>query len=261
MADSIHTSNSSSETPSASTSAASSALSSVSSTRDSIEEWMRSAPLVPTSNSRLYLAAEFLLLFLGLPILLYTQRHSLDGLIVPTLLLLAGGCTMVLLYDQQFDRTQLWNRKQFMKRLGRMVAIFVPGAAAVVVALAFFRPDLLLTFPQTYPKVWIILMLTYPILSVYPQEVIFRAFLFHRYHALFPNARSKIAVSGIAFGIAHIVFANWVAPLMTAASGVWFARTYSRTGSTLQASIEHGLWGCFAFTIGLGWYVYSGAIG
>jgi hypothetical protein len=28
-----------------------------------------------------------------------------------------------------------------------------------------------------------------------------------------------------------------------------------------SAVVEHGLWGCFAFTVGLGWYVYSGAIG
>lgn len=224
-------------------------------------DWVRSAPLVPVSYSRFYLAVEFVVLFVGLPILLFTKRHALDGMIAPTLILLATGCTLLLWYDRAFDRTRLWNRARFKRRLGRAVSIFIPGAATVVVALGIFRPDLLLTFPQVYPKVWIVIMVTYPFVSVYPQEVIFRAFLFHRYDAIFPKNWSKIVASGAAFGLAHIVFANWVAPLMTAASGVWFARTYSRTGSTLQVSIEHGLWGCFAFTIGLGWYVYSGAIG
>jgi membrane protease YdiL (CAAX protease family) len=65
----------------------------------------------------------------------------------------------------------------------------------------------------------------------------------------------------VAFGLAHIVFANWTAPLMTTVMGVLFALTYARTGSTLQASLEHGIWGWFAFTVGLGWYVFSGAIG
>jgi len=224
-------------------------------------DWVRSAPLVPVSYSRFYLVVEFVVLFVGLPILLFTKRHALDGMIAPTLILLATGCTLLLWYDRAFDRTRLWNRARFKRRLGRAVSIFIPGAATVVVALGIFRPDLLLTFPQVYPKVWIVIMVTYPFVSVYPQEVIFRAFLFHRYDAIFPKNWSKIVASGAAFGLAHIVFANWVAPLMTAASGVWFARTYSRTGSTLQVSIEHGLWGCFAFTIGLGWYVYSGAIG
>jgi uncharacterized membrane protein YbjE (DUF340 family) len=41
---------------------------------------------------------------------------------------------------------------------------------------------------------------------------------------------------------------------------VQFARTYAKTQSTLQVALEHMLWGCFAFTVGLGWYVYSGAI-
>jgi len=224
-------------------------------------EWFHAAPLVPTTYSRFYLAVEFLLLFVGLPLILFTKRHALEGMIAPTLVLLAVGCTALLWYDQAFDRTQLWNRAEFKRRFIRALGIFVPGAATVVVALGVFRPDLLLTFPQVYPKVWIAIMLTYPFVSVYPQEVIFRAFLFHRYDALFPGNRAKIVASGAAFGLAHIVFANWVAPLMTAASGVWFARTYSRTQSTLQVSIEHGIWGCFAFTIGLGWYVYSGAIG
>ncbi len=224
-------------------------------------DWFREAPLVPQSNSRFYLAAEFVLLFVGLPLLLFTQRHALDGMVVPVLLLLAAGCSLLLWHDRAFDRSRLWNRTRFTRRVARAFAVFVPGAATVVVALAFFRPDLLLTFPQAYPKVWIALMITYPIMSVYPQEVIFRAFLFHRYDALFPKAWSKIMVSGFAFGLAHIVFANWVAPFMTAASGFWFARTYNRTGSTLLATVEHGIWGCFAFTIGLGWYVYSGAIG
>ncbi|HHP7238977.1 CPBP family intramembrane glutamic endopeptidase [Longibacter sp.] len=225
------------------------------------QRWFDAAPLVPESNSRLYLIIEFLALFAGLPVLLFTQRHTLEGMIVPTLLLLAAFCVAILWHDQAFDRSRLWNRSRFKRRVVRAIGYFIPGAAVVVVALGVIRPDLLLTFPQAYPKVWIAIMVTYPFVSVYPQEVIFRAFLFHRYDALFPRNWSKIVASGAAFGLAHIIFANWVAPLMTAASGVWFARTYSRTGSTLQVSIEHGIWGCFAFTIGLGWYIYSGAIG
>lgn len=203
---------------------------------------------------------EFLLLFGGIPAVLYTQRHALGGMVVPVLVLLAAGCTGLLWKDNDFDRQQLWNRDAFADHLRRTLRWFVPGAGLVLVGFAFARPDLLMTFPQAHPKIWVIIMVTYPVFSVYPQEIIFRAFLFHRYDALFPGQRSKIAASGIAFGLAHIVFANWVAPVMTAISGIFFARTYAHTRSTLQATLEHGLWGWFAFTVGLGWYVYSGAI-
>lgn len=227
----------------------------------SVDEWLRAAPLVPGTLSRLYLAVEFAVLFVGLPVLLFTQRHALDGLIAPTLILLAVGCTGLLWTDRFFDRRQLWNPGVFRRHVARTLRWFVPGAGLVAIGTAALRPDLLMTFPQAYPGVWVVLMVTYPVVSVYPQEIIFRAFLFHRYHAIFPSTRSKIVVSSLAFGIAHIVFANWAAPVMTTISGVLFARTYVKTQSTLQVTLEHGLWGCFAFTVGLGWYVYSGAIG
>ena len=228
---------------------------------EAVDEWFRAAPLVPARLSRLYLVLEFVLLFIGLPVVLYTQRGGLDGLVAPTLIVLAAGCTWVLWADPRFNRKQFWNREALHQNVARMLRWFVPGAALVVIGLAALRPDLLMTFPQAYPRVWLVLMLTYPVLSVFPQEIIFRAFLFHRYDAIFPGLRSKIVVSAIAFGLAHIIFANWVAPIMTAISGVHFGRTYVKTGSTLQVALEHGLWGCFAFTVGLGWYVYSGAIG
>lgn len=226
-----------------------------------MDRWFRGALLVPSQYLRLYLGVELCLLYLGLPLLLYTQRAALDGWIAPILLLLAGGCTGLLWWDGSFDRRQLWNRTAFRRHLARTLRWFVPGALIVGVVFAGLRPDLLWWLPQSQTEVWVVLMVTYPVLSVYPQEIVFRAFFFHRYHPLFRTTSAKIVASGIAFGLAHIVFANWTAPLMTSVMGGVFGLTYARTGSTLQAAVEHGLWGAFAFTVGLGWYVFSGAIG
>lgn len=224
-------------------------------------QWLHGAFLVPSRWYRLYLSLELCALYLGLPLFLYTHRYALDGWIVPILLLLAAGCTVVLWWDGTFNRKQLWNREAFRRNVGRTLRWFVPGAALVGGVFAMLRPDLLWWFPQSQTEVWVILMVTYPIFSVYPQEIVFRTFFFHRYHPLFRTIRAKVLASGVAFGLAHIVFANWVAPLMTAVMGVLFALTYARTGSTLQATLEHGIWGWFAFTVGLGVYVFSGAIG
>ena len=226
-----------------------------------LAHWWREATLVPPRLRRLYLSVELCALYLGLPLLLYTQRHALEGWIMPILLLLAGGCTAVLWTDGSFKRKQLWNREAFRRHVRRTLVWFVPGAVLVGTTFAFLRPDLLWLLPQSQTGVWLMIMLTYPVFSVYPQEIVFRTFFFHRYHPLFPTIRTKVLASGVAFGLAHVVFANWTAPLMTTVMGVLFGVTYARTGSTLQASLEHGIWGWFAFTVGLGWYVFSGAIG
>ena len=214
----------------------------------------------PSRGARLWLWLELTALYLGLPLFLYTQRDQLTEWMLPILLLLAAGCTLLLWQDGSFRRGRLWNQEAFREHLRRTLRWFVPGALLVGTGFALLRPDLLLTFPRFYPEVWLAIIITYPVLSVYPQEIIFRAFFFHRYHALFPSRWEKITASSLAFGFAHIIFANWIAPLMTALIGVQFAITYARTESTLQVVVEHGLWGLYAFTVGLGWFVYSGAI-
>lgn len=211
-------------------------------------------------HNRFYLAVELGLLYIGLPVLLYSQRHILDEYLIPILMLLATGCIGVLWWDRHFECKRLWNPEAFFRHAGRTFQRFVPGAVIVGGLLALLRPDLLLSLPRSYPDVWIVIMVTYPVLSVYPQEIIFRAFFFHRYDALFPSEWGKVTASGVVFGIAHIIFANWVAPVMTAGMGVLFGVTYARSRSTLQATLEHGLWGCYAFTVGIGWYVYSGSL-
>jgi len=199
-------------------------------------------------------------LFAGLPLLLYTQRNALGGRIVPILVVLALGCVAVLWFDPHFDRRRMWNASSIPPQLRSVLTVFLLGVVGMIGVFAWRHPDLLWSFPREHTRTWLVLMVTYPLLSVYPQELIFRTFLFHRYDPLFGGARTKIAASGTAFGMAHIVFANWAAPLCTAVIGFWFARRYAHSESTLTVTVEHILWGMLAFTVGLGWYFYSPAI-
>lgn len=118
-------------------------------------------------------------------------------------------------------------------------------------------PSLFLSLPRQRPLLWALIMLLYPLLSVWPQEIIFRRFLFHRYEAVF--GRWTIAASALAFGYAHIIFLNPIAVLLTLAGGWLFARDYAQSRSLLMACLEHSLFGCLVFTIGLGSYFYTGA--
>ena len=67
-----------------------------------------------------------------------------------------------------------------------------------------------------------------------------------------------VIASAVAFGFVHIVFLNPIAVGLSVVGGVLFALTYLRTRSLLMAAIEHGLYGCLIFTVGLGRYFFHG---
>jgi membrane protease YdiL (CAAX protease family) len=102
-------------------------------------------------------------------------------------------------------------------------------------------------------------MLLYPLVSVYPQELLYRAFFFHRYQPLFGSGWIMLLASACAFGFVHILFANWLAVGLCFVGGLLFAFTYQKSGSLLLTCIDHALFGNFIFTIGLGQFFYHGA--
>ena len=208
----------------------------------------------------LYLAIEFILIFILLPVLLFFFRFHIKHLLIPVLLVFGGACLFVLLRDRGFRREQLWGARNFLANLKGVLLRFVIGGIALFFLVYVFKADLLFRFPRERFYLWLVVMILYPLLSAYPQELIYRAFLFHRYKSLFPRTWQIVVVSGLSFGLAHLFFNNWPAPVFSAVGGLMFARTYAKTGSLLITAIEHGLWGDLIFTLGLGLYFYAGAI-
>lgn len=210
-----------------------------------------------------YLWAECVGIFVGFPIVLYFIRHDFGPWLVQVLVVTALGAFCALLLDPDFERRRLGSMGSWTSladTLRRILKSFVPGALLCTALVLWLRPELFLRFPQSQPRLFAVVMVFYPLLSVYPQEILFRTFFFHRYRRILGSDRALIVASAIVFGLAHLFFANWIAPLLTTVGGWLFARTYARTESTLQCSLEHGLWGDFLFTVGLGWYFWSGSI-
>jgi membrane protease YdiL (CAAX protease family) len=117
----------------------------------------------------------------------------------------------------------------------------------------------LFTFVKAAPAFWALVMFLYPLLSVYPQELIFRAYFFERYQPLFGAGWVMVAASALAFGFMHIALGNWLSVVLSAIGGFLFAMTYHQSGSLVLACIEHAIFGNFIFTIGLGQFFYHGA--
>lgn len=229
-------------------------------TPDRSDDGLR-GPLLPRRGARVALTVELLLLYVVVPLALWFERERFGQMIIPVLVVLAIVFTAILLRDPQFDGRSLGTRGELLRGTRRVLRVFVPAGLVVTGLTWIFEPELFLRFPRENTRTWTIVMIGYPLLSVYPQEIIFRSYLFHRYRAILPDDRTRVIASAVTFGLAHVFFANWIAPVMSAVGGWLFARTYARTRSTVIASVEHGLWGDLIFTIGLGWYFYGGAIG
>lgn len=217
--------------------------------------WLRNAA---AAQSRAYLAAEFLLLYGAGPLALWMRRT--DGLNALEMLWLAAAfCLTLLLTDPTFDRGQLWNPGPLRRQLPQMLGLFAAGVVAIAVLVHAYAPRLLFWLPRHHPFLWALILITYPMVSVLPQTLVYRVFLFHRYGTLL-RMKSKergaalIAMSGLAFCFSHIVFHNWIAPALTLPGGVLFATRYHNTRSGAVSSLEHALYGCFLFSVGLGHY-------
>jgi uncharacterized protein len=208
--------------------------------------------------SRATLVVEFLLLFVVLPLGYRFWPRPISPL--PVLWLAALYCYWQLRRDPTFSRDLLWSPQAVPGQLPSILLGFVICAALVWVAVRLVAPELLFSFTRSNPVFWALVMILYPVLSVYPQGIIYRSFVMHRYASLFPSETPLIVVSAGAFAFMHIIFRNPLAVVLTFAGGLLFAWRYRVTGSLFTSSLEHGLYGCWLFTVGLGQYFYHGRI-
>ncbi len=217
---------------------------------------------------RARLGVEFFALFAVAPALVYTWIDDIvasgerpRGVVFYSLISAVALCGFVLLTDRSFDRRQLWNWQGWRACSRTVLVRFAVLMAVLGVVFALAMPQRLFELPLNRTGLWVAIMLIYPLLSVYPQEVVYRTFIFHRYRALFTSERAMVWASALAFGWAHVILQSWLAVVLTIIGGWLFARTYAQSRSTAAAWIEHALYGCAVFTLGMGAYFYAGAIG
>ena len=200
--------------------------------------------------------AELCALFVALPLLYYFQIIRVPK--IPLLVGLALVALGILWKTPDYNRQSLFHGlrgyEKFIKPiLIRSALLFTLSVLIIVLVDA----RLLFQFPRNQPLVWAAVMLLYPLLSAYPQEVLYRAYFFQRYQKILPNEYSLLLVNAAAFSLLHIVFDNAVAITLTLPASLLFASSYVRSGSLLIPSIEHALYGCIIFTTGLGRFFYN----
>jgi membrane protease YdiL (CAAX protease family) len=206
-----------------------------------------------------WLWAEFLALFIALPGFLY--MHATRWYAVTALW---GGCVyadVILQKSPTYSWKNEWRGKAWPIAQRKIACLrFLLAIAVVIFLTEWLAPTRLLVFPMQRPFFWLLVMGLYPIVSALPQEFLFRSFFFHRYEQLFPARWIMIFASASCFGLVHIMFHNWISPILAALAGLFFADSYDRHRSLKWAAFEHAAYGCMIFTIGIGSYFVLGPV-
>jgi hypothetical protein len=196
-----------------------------------------------------YRLTEFILLFVGIPISFTLEVPVWIKMIIGAL----GFCYVIFVLwrieKNQFKISGTLNWKQFWKQtLLRLIGI----AIVTTLYMWIFDSSNLYIFIRNKPMLWVVILFIYSLFSVYPQEVIYRTFFFQRYEGLFKSEMLFILINAGLFSLAHLFFRNALVMLLTFLGGILFALTFKKTKSTLLVSIEHSIYGCWLFTVGMG---------
>lgn len=208
---------------------------------------------------RFVLWVEFLLLFIGIPGWLVHLQLQGGILFLETLLGLGVLTLLIGAVDPGVRFRERGSWPVARKRVGVIFARAAGVGVLLLLATWWMWPDQFLRLVRERPQVWVLVMLLYPLLSVAPQEYIFRVYFMQRYRPLFGTGAGMLWVNALVFGWAHVFFLNPVAPILSVAGGWLFANTWRRTRSLRLVCLEHALYGQIIFTVGLGWFFYNGS--
>ena len=152
--------------------------------------------------------------------------------------------------------------KEVMRFFSVWRQTIIPGVITTLLYIFLIGVDLenIFYLPINSPRLWIFIMIAYPIVSVVPQELIYRPLFFVRYESILPSGRSLVLLNAICFCLIHLFYWNFVALFLTFVAGIIFSQIYNENRNFLEVVLYHSVGGCIIFTTGLGQYFYSGAI-
>lgn len=211
-------------------------------------------------SNKIWLWLELTILFVVLPLALFFVPVIPQGALFGILWGLGIYAIYQLSRQPDFSWRKLWQGDGWQRRDQLQALYIFLGLALLISVFTYIMvPERFLGFPKERPQLWLMVMVLYPVLSVLPQELMFRSFFYVRYQNILPGFWVMLGTNAFLFGLTHIMFKNWVAPLFCLIGGLIFAAHYQQHRSLKWVVIEHAIYGCFIFTIGLGWYFYHGA--
>jgi membrane protease YdiL (CAAX protease family) len=196
----------------------------------------------------LHLLAEFFLLFILMPVSLVFDFP----LWIKAVLVLSGFVYIIVVLRKMgvsFRIKKDLNWKSFWKRTFVTFLLI----AIITTAYVWYTDTSLLFFvPKNDPNLFAVILLVYSLMSVWPQELIYRTFFINRYEAIFKSKALLVFINAIVFSLAHLFFRNTLVLVLTFIGGLLFGLSYLKFRSTTLVTIEHALYGNWLFTVGMG---------
>ena len=207
----------------------------------------------------IYKIIELILLSSIIPYIVLVLK--LFNLIIPVLLLVCVYCIIIYCIENKNFSSEF--KKIFNININILIRIIIRWIFASLILLIitfYFFNEKFFIIQNNKPEILWKIMILYPIFSALPQEFIFCKFFFYRYKRIFKSDNNLVISSALFFAITHILFLNFIAPILSFIGGLLFANTYNKHRSLFLVSLEHGLYGNTLFFIGLGWYFWGGSI-
>lgn len=200
-------------------------------------------------NSTIYKGIELFIIFILIPISFTINYTPIAKGIIGLLGFVYVIYLLLKVEKMKFKTSPNFKWKQFWtSTLLKLVLIVV----ITTLYVWFTNKEFLFYVLLNKPEKWVFILFVYSFFSVYPQELLYRTFFFRRYRQLIKNETFFIFLNAILFSVGHIFFKNTLVIVLTFLGGLLFAITYKKTQSTLLVSIEHAIYGCWLFTVGMG---------
>jgi len=204
---------------------------------------------------------EFVSLYIVIPLALGALRGlDIAVPVLPILWVAAYPAARYLVRHHGWGVRELAEFHLSRSQGGHLLLRVAVAAALLAGGLFLVAPCQLFELPRANPRLWALVMVCYPILSVYPQGLLYRGLFYARYANLFRSERGAWLAGAAVFSLAHVVFGNVWAVALTFVGGLFINRTYRRTGSMLVSDAEHAAYGQLVFTLGWGRYLYHGTV-
>jgi hypothetical protein len=200
-------------------------------------------------HSTRYKSLELLIIFVLIPLSFAFNYAPLLKLVIGVL---GFSYIIFVLFKIEKIKIKIEKNVNWMAFWKSILIKFLIIAIITTLYVWFTDAKNLFTVLLNKPKLWVLILLFYSLFSVYPQELLYRTFFFKRYTSLCKNDNFFIFINALLFSLAHLFFKNTLVLLLTFIGGILFAITFKKTKSTLLVSIEHSIYGCWLFTVGMG---------
>ena len=203
----------------------------------------------------LQLLLEVIALYIVLPLLFLWDIFNFPIMLalVPIGLIIY----FLLKQDPTFDNNLFFNWSNGKRYLKPMLWWFLVAAIVMLVTGYLVEPSNMFLLVKEKPWLLLIISIFYPLFSVVPQALAYRALFFHRYSYHIKGKWMQIVVSAVLFSFGHILYKNWIVLLLTFIAGIVYAYRYYQSKSLTLSVLEHSLYGIWLFSSGLGMYFVS----